>query len=154
MERVFKALKDFILADMNGELALFEDDAASLPPLSERAVVFGAIDPLKMTGDTLCSIYPETIEDDPDMIDGLDRFNAKVSVTFLCRGAKYEELMARACRYARAFKRAAQKDWSLGGRVEDARVEMFEFFPDCGIAEKQATACEISLIVTLEEEEK
>ena len=154
MERAFDALRRFILREVNAALPLYEDGRASLPLLSERTALFGVVDPLKAAGDTLCAIYPESLEELGGQVSGEGLASVSVTVTFLCRGAPHEELLRRACRYAACFRACVAADGSLGGAARDSSAKRVNFLPDCGVADRQAAASEIEMSITFEEERK
>lgn len=152
MERIFQALKAFILHDVNARLPGIEDSAARLPLLAEQAVCFGAVDPLKTAGDTLCAILPESLEMEDGCISGAVRATANVTVAFWCRGAGYKELVMRMARYLEGFVTCLTYNPSLGGAVRDCEIRRAEFDWDCGVADRQATAVLIELSIKIEEE--
>ena len=152
MERVFQAIKGFVLKDVNAALPRFEDADTRLPPLTEQSVRFGAIDPLKTAGDTLCAVLPQSLDFEDGYVCGERRATAAVTVAFWCRGAKYEELASRMARYLECFAACLALNPSLGGRVRDCAATRAEFDWDCGVADRQATACLIDLSIRIEEE--
>ena len=152
MERVFRALRGFVLNDVNRALPQFEDDEARLPALTEQGVRFGAIDPVKTAGDILCSILPESLEMEDGYIAGGNRATAIVTVAFWCRGARYEELVMRAIRCLECFFACLAYNPSLGGAVRDCEIRRAEFDWDCGAADRQATAALIEISIKIEED--
>ena len=152
MERAIKALREFILQDVNAALRRWEDAEVSLPPLDELTCRFGVIDALKQAGDTLCAILPEELTCDEGFICGEARQTASCTVAFWCRGARYEELLLRISRYAACLVSCMERNATLGGRVALARAIKVSYDCDCGVAERQAAACEITVEVRLEED--
>lgn len=152
MERVYQAVKAFLLEAVNPLLPEYEDEGARLPPLTEETIVFGALDPARLPAGTVCAVFPESLEEAAESIDGEGAVRAEATVTFLCSGAPYPELIARACRYALCLRRAVRDDWTLGASAQDAQVKRVNFFPDCGVTEKQASASEAELTIIMTEE--
>ena len=141
------ALRSFILKDVNAALKRWQ-----LPQVSELACVIGVIDPLKMAGDTLCAVLPESLACDEGYITGDARGTLSCTVAFYCRGAGYAELIFRMGSYAACFLSCLERDPSLGKRVLDARALKVEYDCDCGVAERQAAACSIDIEIRLEED--
>lgn len=152
MEEAYKALKAFILSIVNAALPSYESEGVSLPLLTEETTRFGVVDPLKIAGETLCAILPESVEFDGGYISGEGTADYSVIVAFFCRQAAYPTLLARADRYARCFRECLKKDTALEGRAINSEIGRIEFDPDCGIADRQAAACEIEMTITFRED--
>lgn len=151
MERAYNALKKFILEKVNTRLSFYEDAETALPQVWHEDISFGTADSLKSAGATLCAIWPEALEAAGANIAGEDSLEAEVTVTFFCRGAEYDELLRRACRYAAAFRDALRLDYGLNCLAETAEIVRVRFYPDCGTAERQAAASEIEMTIRLTE---
>lgn len=154
VERAYRAVRAFILERVNPLLPLYEGGGVSMPALEAEDIAFGALDAVRQRGRTLCSVWPESMEDAEDDIDGRDAVLVSARVAFYCRGADYAELAPRASRYASCFKRAVEADWTLSGKAQSARVARAEFQWDCGPAERQAAGCEIEMEITMVAEEE
>ena len=146
------ALRSFILREVNAALKRWQGKDTRLPQVSELACVIGVIDPLKMAGDTLCAVLPESLTCEEGYICGAARGTLSCTVAFYCRGVGYAELISRMGRYAACFLSCLEKDPSLGKRVLDARALKVEYDCDCGVAERQAAACTIDIEIRLEED--
>lgn len=147
MEQIYKNLKNFILESVNNILPSYEDEKIKLPKVENKNIVFGVIDPVKNTANVICSIYPENQSIGEQDISGAVGVESSVTVTFLCRGANYETLMSRICRYASAFKYAITENYSVDDTCVQANISNVQFYPDCGVTEKTATAVEIEMTI-------
>ena len=151
MEKPCLALREFVLADVNGALPLYEGGGVAMPRIEEASCRLGVIDPLKVAGDTLCAILPVEYAPDRGYISGAARGSLNCTVAFWCRNAPYEELLARMSRYASCFASCLEGDCSLDGALLSAKIAKIGYDCDCGTAERQAAACEIELQITYEE---
>ena len=153
MEELFEVIKNFLTTQFNEELAEYDDPspAPELPRITSKAVHFGVIDPLKISG-VAVSVLPETQEDGEGTISD-DETQSVFTVTFAFKNCKYEELIKRMCRYAACFKKAVKKFYTLeNDGVENTELGTIRFYPDCGAVEKTMTAAEINLTIYTSED--
>ena len=151
MEGLFIAIKDFILNQLNSVLPEYEDTKTTLPVITEKQIVFGTIDPMKYPQDVVVSILPETQETGEGTISD-EVTESAFTVTFVCKGEKYDTLIKRMCRYATAFKKCVADEYTLDGCCDNSEIGIVKFYSDCGTVEKQMTAAEITLNIYNSEE--
>lgn len=150
MEEIAEAIKNFILEDVNAELAGLAEEGVTLPEVAEKNIVFGTVDLSRYESAVVVSILPETQEPDEEFINGFsDR--SEFTVTFLFQKEKYPLLVKRMCRYAKAFRKAQAKNPEFDDSVEDSEITQIKFYPDTGAVAQQMTAFEISLSTDTEE---
>ena len=157
MEQIAEAIKTFILEDVNAELAGLESEGVTLPEIAERNIVFGTVDLSRYESAVIVSILPESQEPDEEYINGFsDR--SEFTVTFLFQKDKYQTLVKRMFRYAKAFRIAQAKNPELSNvagtvelGVEESEITQIRFYPDTGAVAQQMTAFEISLYTDTEE---
>lgn len=153
MEELFEVIKKFLTTQFNTELAEYDDPspAPALPRLTEKSVIFGTVDPLKIP-DVSVSVLPETQDDGEETISD-EVTGSEFTVTFVFKGCKYDELIKRMCRFATCFKKAVAKYYTLNeDSVQDTKRGTIRFYPDCGAVEKTMTAAEINLTIYTSED--
>lgn len=149
MEQIAETIKNFILNDVNTELAALEDQSVTLPPVEAKNIVFGTVDLSRYERPVVVSILPEQQEPDDGYIDGFaDR--SEFVVTFLFQKDKYPALVSRMCRYSKAFRTAQAKNPSMSDAIEESEITQIDFFPDTGAVPQQMTAFEINMAVITE----
>ena len=149
MEQVAETITNFILNDVNTELAALEDQSVTLPPVEAKNIVFGTVDLSRYERPVVVSILPEQQEPDDGYIDGFaDR--SEFVVTFLFQKEKYPVLVSRMCRYSKAFRTAQAKNPSMSDAIEESEITQIDFFPDTGAVPQQMTAFEINMAVVTE----
>jgi len=150
MEEIANTITNFILNDVNTELAKLADQTVTLPAVDEKNIIFGTVDLSRYQKDVVVSILPEQQEPDEGYINGFsDR--SEFVVTFLFQKAKYSLLVSRMCRYAKAFRIAQAKNPTMSDGLEESEITQIDFFPDTGAVPQQMTAFEINLAVVTEE---
>lgn len=150
MEQIAQTIKNFILNDVNPELAKLADQTVTLPAVEENNIIFGTVDLSRYEKAVVVSILPEQQEPDDGYINGFsDR--SEFVVTFLFQKEKYSLLVSRMCRYAKAFRTAQAKNPSMSDNIEESEITQIDFFPDTGAVPQQMTAFEINLAVVSEE---
>lgn len=150
MEEIAKKIKNFILNDVNTELAKLADQTVTLPAVDAKNIIFGTVDLSRYEKPVVVSILPEQQEPDDGYINGFsDR--SEFVVTFLFQKEKYNNLVSRMCRYAKAFRIAQAKNPSMSDTIEESEITQIDFFPDTGAVPQQMTAFEINLAVVTEE---
>ena len=150
MEQIAETIKNFILNDVNAELAALADQSVTLPQVEAKNIVFGTVDLSRYEKPVVVSILPEQQEPDDGYINGFsDR--SEFVVTFLFQKEKYNNLVSRMCRYAKAFRIAQAKNPSMSDTIEESEITQIDFFPDTGAVPQQMTAFEINLAVVTEE---
>ena len=150
MEQIAEKIKNFILSDVNPELAKLADQTVTLPAVEENNIIFGTVDLSRYEKAVVVSILPEQQEPDDGYINGFsDR--SEFVVTFLFQKAKYPLLISRMCRYAKAFRIAQAKNPSMSDTLEESEITQIDFFPDTGAVPQQMTAFEINIAVVSEE---
>ena len=150
MEQIAQTIKNFILNDVNPELAKLADQTVTLPAVDANNIIFGTVDLSRYEKAVVVSILPEQQEPDEGYINGFsDR--SEFVVTFLFQKEKYPLLVSRMCRYAKAFRIAQAKNPSMSDQIEESEITLVDFFPDTGAVPQQMTAFEINLAVVTEE---
>ncbi|MCR5723466.1 MAG: hypothetical protein K6G80_00090 [Treponema sp.] len=153
MESVYSSIKAFVLETLGTYLEPLADESTPLPAPAEKDIVFGVADLTRYENKLLCVITPDAQEEAEGEIGGVI-MRTTCTVSFLCRGAQYDVLMRKMCRYAAAFRRAVQNDSTMGGAFQNVSFEKTDFFPDAGTTEKQMTAAEMTITVEAAEEIK
>ena len=149
MEEIANTIKNFILHDVNTELAALVTEGVTLPAVDEKNIIFGTVDLSRYEKAVVVSILPEQQEPDEGYINGFsDR--SQFVVTFLFQKAAYPLLITRMCRYAKAFRIAQAKNPSMSDDAEESEITLVDFFPDTGAVPQQMTAFEINLSVITE----
>ena len=149
MEQIAETIRNFILNDVNTELAALEDQSVTLPPVVAENIIFGTVDLSRYEKAVVVSILPEQQEPDDGYIDGFaDR--SEFVVTFLFQKEKYPALVSRMCRYSKAFRIAQAKNPSMSDAIEESEITQIDFFPDTGAVPQQMTAFEINMAVITE----
>ncbi len=149
MEQIAETIKNFILNDVNAELAALADQSVSLPQVEAKNIVFGTVDLSRYERPVVVSILPEQQTPDDGYIDGFaDR--SEFVVTFLFQKEKYPVLVSRMCRYSKAFRTAQAKNPSMSDVIEESEITQIDFFPDTGAVPQQMTAFEINMAVVTE----
>ena len=59
MEQIAETITNFILNDVNTELASLADQSVTLPPVEEKNIVFGTVDLSRYERPVVVSILPE-----------------------------------------------------------------------------------------------
>jgi len=149
MEQIANTIKNFILNDVNRELAALVTEGVTLPAVDSKNIIFGTVDLSRYEKSVVVSILPEQQEPDEGYINGFsDR--SQFVVTFLFQKAVYPLLITRMCRYAKAFRIAQAKNPSMSDATEESEITLIDFFPDTGAVPQQMTAFEINLAVVTE----
>lgn len=150
MEEIAEALKSLILGGVNAELSDLEDEQTPLPEIGDKNIVVGTVDLSRYESPVVASVMPDKIEPDNETIDGFSD-KSSFAVAFMFQKAAYPVLVRRMFRYAKAFRRALEKNPSLSGSVDGAESGGIEFFPDTGPGGQTVTACEISVFAKTSE---
>ena len=149
MEQIANTIKNFIVNDVNAELAALADQSVTLPAVEAKNIVFGTVDLSRYERPVVVSILPEQQEPDEGYIDGFsDR--SEFVVTFLFQKEKYSTLISRMCRYSKAFCTAQAKNPSMSDAIEESEITQIDFFPDTGAVPQQMTAFEINMAAVTE----
>ena len=149
MEQIANTIKNFILNDVNAELAALVSEGVTLPAVDGKNIIFGTVDLSRYEKAVVVSILPEQQEPDEGYINGFsDR--SQFVVTFLFQKEKYPLLITRMCRYAQAFRIAQAKNPSMSDAIEESEITQIDFFPDTGAVPQQMTAFEINMAVITE----
>lgn len=151
MENLAQTIKNFILTDVNAELAGLATKDCTLPTITEKNIVIGTVDLSRYESPVVVSILPETQSQEEGFIDGT-AWRSDFTITFLFQKAAYSVLMSRMCRYSKAFKTAIAKNPDFDGNAEESELEQIEFFCDTGAVAQQMTASEITINIITEEE--
>ena len=149
MEEIAETIKDFILNDVNSELAALASEGVTLPAVDEKNIIFGTVDLSRYEKAVVVSILPEQQTPDEGYINGFSD-DSEFVITFLFQKEKYPVLVSRMCRYAKAFRIAQAKNPSMSDEAEESEITLTDFFPDCGPVPQQMTAFEINLTMTTE----
>ncbi len=147
MEEVFDALKCFIENNLPAKAAELADAETPMPAISR--IVFGVVDASRVDGKITCVIVPEE-EEEEEASQTKGRKVSTVTVSFICKGNKYDVLLRQMCRYAKAFEETVRSDWNLDGAVNNTVVTHTDFFPDAGATAATMTACETQLRIWTE----
>lgn len=148
MDQIANDIKNFILNNVNAELAGLAEQGLSLPAVTSGNIVFGTVDLSRYEVPVVVSILPETQEPEPGFIDGTTQ-RSVFTVTFLFQKEVYSTLIKRMCRYAKAFWLAQAKVPDFGSQ-EESEITSIQYYPDTGAVAQQMTAFELSLTTITE----
>lgn len=105
-EKIADVIKQFLLEKVNALLPEYEDDKIKLPLFNDKAIVHGAVDASRLdVAVTVAILIENQSEVDTDAISE-HTFDTEINLVILCAKASYDVLVARACRYAGAVKKA------------------------------------------------
>lgn len=148
MDQIANDIKNFILNNVNAELAGLAEQGLTLPAVTSGNIVFGTVDLSRYEVPVVVSILPETQEPEPGFIDGTTQ-RSVFTVTFLFQKEVYSTLIKRMCRYAKAFWLAQVKVPDFGSQ-EESEITSIQYYPDTGAVAQQMTAFELSLTTITE----
>lgn len=148
MDQIANDIKNFILNNVNAELAGLAEQGLTLPAVTSGNIVFGTVDLSRYEVPVVVSILPETQEPEPGFIDGTTQ-RSVFTVTFLFQKEVYSTLIKRMCRYAKAFWFAQAKVPDFGSQ-EESEITSIQYYPDTGAVAQQMTAFELSLTTITE----
>ncbi len=148
MDQIANDIKNFILNNVNAELAGLAEQGLTLPAVTSGNIVFGTVDLSRYEVPVVVSILPETQEPEPGFIDGTTQ-RSVFTVTFLFQKEVYSTLIKRMSRYAKAFWLAQAKVPDFGSQ-EESEITNIQYYPDTGAVAQQMTAFELSLATITE----
>lgn len=153
MERVYNKIKGFLLKSGNEEIvdacsaSGFSSDLV-LPKLTEKNIVFGAIDAVRNNQNVVVSLYPETMTiEEANISDYAEHY--KWTLTVACKDKSYDILMKMMCRYVRIFRKLFNENYTMDGECDNVIIGETKFFPDCGTQEKTMTGAEVELTIII-----
>lgn len=149
MDQIANDIKNFILNNVNSELAGLTEQGLTLPAIDTKNIVFGTVDLSRYEVPVVVSILPETQEPEPGFVDGTSK-RSEFTITFLFQKAVYSVLVKRMCRYAKAFWIAHAKEPDFQD-AEESEIINIQYYPDTGAVAQQMTAFELSLTVITED---
>lgn len=149
MDQIANDIKNFILNNVNAELAGLAEQGLTLPAVTSGNIVFGTVDLSRYEVPVVVSILPETQEPEPGFVDGTSK-RSEFTITFLFQKAVYSVLVKRMCRYAKAFWIAHAKEPDFQD-AEESEITNIQYYPDTGAVAQQMTAFELSLTVITED---
>lgn len=130
---------------------LLKMDFTNLSNFTEKNVVLGVVDLSRYENDIIVSVIPDEEQDaEESFLDG-QGINLSFTITVLCRGQKQEILIKNICEYSRQICNILREDCTLGGIVDNLKLEKRKYFLDAGPTSEQMTAVEIPLTVLYEE---
>lgn len=160
MEKLFEIIKQFLLGTVNEIIRSFNAKyQENLPLFTNENIVFGSIDPFRNPAQKmLCSIYPNSQSNESNELSTFQTIS-NFTLTIVNKNELYKQLLSHTCAYSNIIVRALLENYSLettfinsAGIEETVSVDNTDigertFYPDAGIAEKQATAVEINLTI-------
>lgn len=135
-----------LINDLKDWLKGLDYTSIGLPAPTNKNIALGKVDLTRYESPLVVSIIPET-EDNSDQYDYASgqAYELKVTVTYICRGAKKEKLIENMSKYCELVCDSINKDCTLGGIASGAGLGQRSFFTDAGTVEAQLTAVEIEL---------
>lgn len=160
MEQLFEIIKHFLIGTVNEIIRNFNAKYnENLPLFTNDNIVFGSIDPFRNPAQKmLCSIYPNSQSNESNELSTFQTIS-NFTLTIVNKNELYKQLLSYTCAYSNIIVKALLENYSLestfinsAGIEETVSVENTDigertFYPDAGIAEKQATAVEINLTI-------
>lgn len=160
MEQLFEIIKQFLLGTVNEIIRSFNAKyQENLPLFTNENIVFGSIDPFRNPAQKmLCSIYPNSQNSEQTELSNVQTIS-NLTLTIVNKNELYKQLLSHTCAYSNIIIKALLENYSLestfinsAGIEETVSVDNTDigertFYPDAGIAEKQATAVEINLTI-------
>lgn len=165
MEKIFEIIKQFLLGTVNAAIRSFNAKyQENLPLFTNENIVFGSIDPFKNpTQKMLCSIYPDSQSNESNELSYFQTIS-NFTLTIVNKNELYKQLLSHICAYSNIIIKSFLENYNMkttfinsAGIEETVSVDNTEigertFYPDAGIAEKQAAAVEINLTIYQTEE--
>lgn len=160
MEKLFEIIKHFLIGTVNEIIRSFNAKyQENLPLFTNDNIVFGSIDPFRNPAQKmLCSIYPDSQSNESNELSTFQTIS-NFTLTIVNKNELYKQLLSHTCAYSNIIVKALLENYSLestfinsAGIEETVSVDNTDigertFYPDAGIAEKQATAVEINLTI-------
>lgn len=160
MEQLFEIIKLFLIGTVNELIRDFNAKyQENLPLFSNENIVFGSIDPFKNPAQKmLCSIYPNSQSNESNELSNIQTIS-NLTLTIVNKNELYKQLLSHTCAYSNIIVKAIFENYTLETTfinsagiketvsVDDTDIGERTFYPDAGIAEKQATAVEINLTI-------
>ena len=160
MEQLFEIIKQFLIGTVNEIIRNYNaKNNENLSLFTNDNIVFGAIDPFKNPAQKmLCSIYPNSQSNESNELSNFQT-TSNLTLTIVNKNELYKQLLSHTCAYSNIIVEAVTENYCLETTfinsvgieetvsVDNTDVGKRTFYPDAGIAEKQATAVEINLTI-------
>lgn len=128
---------------------LLKMDFTNLPNFTEKNIVLGVVDLSRYENNIIVSVIPDEEQDAEESFSG-QGINLSFTITILCRGKKQENLIKQISEYTKQICSVFRKDCTLGGLVDNSKLEKRKYYLDAGATAEQMVAVEIPMTILYE----
>lgn len=128
---------------------LLKMDFTNLPNFTEKNIVLGVVDLSRYENTVIVSVIPDEEQDAEESFNG-QGINLSFTITILCRGKKQENLIKQISEYTKQICSVFRKDCTLGGLVDNSKLEKRKYYLDAGATTEQMAAVEIPMTILYE----
>lgn len=128
---------------------LLKMDFINLPNFTEKNIVLGVVDLSRYENNVIVSVIPDEEQDAEESFNG-QGINLSFTITILCRGKKQENLIKQISEYTKQICSVFRKDCTLGGLVDNSKLEKRKYYLDAGATTEQMAAVEIPMTILYE----
>lgn len=128
---------------------LLKMDFTNLPNFTEKNIVLGVVDLSRYENTVIVSVIPDEEQDAEESFNG-QGINLSFTITILCRGKKQENLIKQISEYTKQICNVFRKDCTLGGLVDNSKLEKRKYYLDAGATAEQMVAVEIPMTILYE----
>lgn len=128
---------------------LLKMNFTNLPNFTEKNIVLGVVDLSRYENNVIVSVIPDEEQDAEESFNG-QGINLSFTITILCRGKKQENLIKQISEYTKQICSVFRKDCTLGGLVDNSKLEKRKYYLDAGATTEQMAAVEIPMTILYE----
>lgn len=128
---------------------LLKMDFTNLSNFTEKNIVLGVVDLSRYENNVIVSVIPDEEQDAEESFSG-QGINLSFTITILCRGKKQENLIKQISEYAKQICSVFREDCTLGGLVDNSKLEKRKYYLDAGATTDQMVAVEIPMTILYE----
>lgn len=128
---------------------LLKMDFTNLPNFTEKNIVLGVVDLSRYENNVIVSVIPDEEQDAEESFNG-QGINLSFTITILCRGKKQENLIKQISEYTKQICSVFREDCTLGGLVDNSKLEKRKYYLDAGATADQMVAVEIPMTILYE----
>lgn len=128
---------------------LLKIDFTNIPNFTEKNIVLGVVDLSRYENNVIVSVIPDEEQDAEESFSG-QGINLSFTITILCRGKKQENLIKQISEYTKQICNVFREDCTLGGLVDNSKLEKRKYYLDAGTTAEQMVAVEIPMTILYE----
>lgn len=128
---------------------LLKIDFTNIPNFTEKNIVLGVVDLSRYENNVIVSVIPDEEQDAEESFSG-QGINLSFTITILCRGKKQENLIKQISEYTKQICNVFREDCTLGGLVDNSKLEKRKYYLDAGATAEQMVAVEIPMTILYE----